>query len=149
MLGGLGAARRLAEPAPLDRDHRIAAEHRAPLPVDRQRLGLGQRERDFAGAGPGHLGLERALVDRGGPDLELDPGGAEHGAARGALRSEYDHGVAVPASVACSSRSSCSFITAAAVSSIERRVTSITGQPLSAKIRRAKATSCSTRSSST
>src|SRR3546814_3435274 len=66
-----------------------------------------------------------------GAGCEGQPGGAEHRGAAAALRSEEQ--CHAPA------RSSTSLITAAAVSSIERRVTSITGQPLSANMRRAKA----------
>ena len=50
-----------------------------------------QRQRHFAGAGALELGFERALVDRSGADLELDPGSAEHRPARGALGGKHDH----------------------------------------------------------
>src|SRR3546814_18124018 len=75
-----------------------------------------------------------------GRRFESKPGGAQHRRASAALRGEDERGH--PA------RSSTSLMTAAAVSSIERRVTSITGQPLSANIRRAKAISAMHRSSS-
>src|SRR5690606_17905923 len=127
----------------------IAAQHRLAGAVDRQRLGFSQRQRNFTRPGVAELGLERALVDRRRAHLELDSGRAEHGPPRSALGCEYDHIGWVPVSAGRCCRSVQSLITAAAVSSIERRVTSITGQPLSANNRLAKATSCSTRSSST
>src|SRR3546814_9099048 len=82
---------------------------------------------------------QRLLVDMRGAGFEGQPGGAEHRGAAAALRGEEQ--CHAPA------RSSTSLITAAAVSSIERRVTSITGPTLSANIRRAKASSAFQRSS--
>ncbi len=68
--------------------------------------------------------LMRIFVDTRGPDLEFDPGGTEQLRARGTGRGQDER---------CHA---CSLValgeeveTAAAVSSTERRVTSIAGQP--------------------
>ena len=149
VFGCILAARGLVEPPFADHHQRIAAEYR-PFALHRQRLGLGQRERDLIGPRAFERGFERALVDRRGPRLERDPRRLQHRRARGTLGGENDHIGFDPSKVSLApSRSPIRRITAAAVSSIERRVTSITGQPLSANNRRAKATSRSTLSSST
>src|SRR5690606_17943477 len=91
-------------------------------------LRLGERVGDVARRLPGReqRGGERLLVDMRGAGFEVESGGAEHRGAAAALRGEEE--------AHASARSSTSLITAAAVSSIERRVTSITGQPLSANM---------------
>src|SRR3546814_8976955 len=111
----------------------------ARLDFDGLRLGkrIGKIARRLA-CGEERSG-ERLLVDMRGAGFEGQPGGAEHRGAAAALRSEEQ--CHAPA------RSSTSLITAAAVYSIERRVTSITGQPLSANMRRAKASTALTRKS--
>ena len=147
----LGAADGLVEPSALHRDDRIAAEHGLATSVDRQCLGLGENQGHGGRIGVFQLGLELALVDGRWPHLELDPRSAEHRPARGALGCEHDHiGFRTDTRpCSCSSRSPRRRMIAAAVSSIERRVTSMTGQPLSANTRRAKASSRATFSSST
>src|SRR6185437_14786097 len=104
--------------------------------------GLGARENACRGVGILRLrgGFGCALVDIGGPDLEAQPGGGENLAANVALRRQHQrlrseperHGQAPGAR----RRSVKSRITAAAVSSIERRVTSIIGQLCRAQSRR-------------
>src|SRR5690606_11974575 len=105
---------------------------------------FGERVGNIAGSVAGGEQRRRhcLLVDMRGRRFEIKPGGPEHRGAAAALRGEDER--AHPAV-----RSSTSLMTAAAVSSIDRRVTSITGQPLSANIRRAYASSALTRSSST
>src|SRR3546814_2994388 len=117
----------------VERERRIGADHGdAGKPRrDFDRLRLGERVGDVARGLPGgeERSGERLLVDMRGAGFEGQSGGAEHRGAAAALRGEeQSHAPA---------RSSTSLITAAGVSSIERRVTSITGQPLSANMRRA------------
>lgn len=110
-----------------------------------QRLHLRQRLGDDMGGEAVilQLRLARILVDHSRHGIEGDAGRLQHAAARSAHRCEEKlHSVP-------SIRSLHNLTIANAVSSIERRVTSITGQPLSAKRRRAKASSAATASAST
>ena len=134
MIGGfLGAIRLRQHRAIVERERRIGADHgdagKPRRNLDRFRL--GERVGDVARrlAGGEQRGGKRLLVDMRRRCFEIEPGGAQHRGAAAALRGEEKgHALA---------RSSTSLMTAAAVSSIERRVTSITGQPLSANMRRA------------
>ncbi len=93
--------------------------------------------------------LDRALVDVGRPDLDRNAGGLEQCAARRALGGEHQRLRGEPerhvTPVTCRRRRSASSVsTAAAVSSIERRVTSMIGQLCRAQSLRAKAISSAT-----
>jgi len=113
---------------------------------DALRLHLGQHfgriARLEAGGGKARLGLP--LVERGRNRLERDAGRLEHRPPRRAPGGEQQ-----PHARAPSARSVQSLTIASADSSIDRRVTSITGQSLSANRRRAKASSALTASTST
>ena len=150
VLGRLRAAGRLVEPRP-----RPTPPNRSPAPGARGLRPtvpwLRQAPARPRTARLAELASSARSSIAAGRTSKSTPGGAEHRAPRGALGREDDHIGFNPTSTPspCSSRSASSASSAAAVSSIERRVTSITGQPLSANIRRAKATSRSTFSSST
>ena len=96
------------------------------------------------GARYAYSGFGPFLVERRRHRLERHAGRFQHAPPGRALRGEEQ-----PHSAACSSRSVHNLTIASAVSSIERRVTSITGQPLSANMRRANASSALTASMST
>src|SRR3546814_8520424 len=85
--------------------------------------------------------LGRILVDLRHHDVMRNASGREQRRSRSASGCKHQH---QPLLSCCSRQSRRRFMMAAAVSSIERRVTSITGQPLSANNRLAKASSAVT-----
>ncbi len=107
-------------------------------------LGAGERQRAIPGAVAARAAgaLHRALVEAGRIARELDAGGGKKAFARRAFGGEHEPHVSRPW------RRAMSFRIAAAVSSIERRVTSITGQRRSVNTRRASSTSSRTASRS-
>ena len=129
LLLGSGAVDRLVEHRPVNGDkHLISAqnEHTRQPPRHLERLGLREDIGDLHE--PGVIGdqsrLDRLLVDQRRVHRERHPGYSQHRRPRDACRSQSDH-LASPARA--SSRAWTRLITAAAVSSIDRRVTSITG----------------------
>ena len=152
------AAGGFVEPLAIKLDQRIRSQHQIAGSARGNRgcLRRGQRLCNLGGVGIVHLRFERALVHicrlRGKRHARC----FEHRLARRAVRGEHDAGSAefrhmgfAPWRVPRAFRSLWSRIIAAAVSSIERRVTSITAQPLSANMRRANFNSSFTRSLST
>ena len=135
------------------RQRLVGAEDEAArlLRGDPKRLLAGEFARDCrpAGARRAQRRLEGALVDHGVAGLERNARRPKQRAARGALRGEEKRRPAAPerAHVAEMNFSLCSLcrsMIAAAVSSIDRRVTSIVGQPRSANSLRDCATSSAT-----
>ena len=155
MVGCLVPAGGLVKPASVDNDQRVATQHQRLAMHLRhsQRLGLGQRPRHDGRRGVAQIGFKLPLIDMRGQGGKCHTRRRQHRLTRGAFRSQNEpdvwcrikgyigHGqiglLTVGVSLNRLSRSLNRLITAAAVSSIERRVTSITGQPLSANMRRA------------
>src|SRR6185437_1784044 len=137
-------ARRLVQPCRGAFEHLVGAEdERAGMPrCHRARLRFRQRERAILGGGAGGTlrRLDAPFIDRGGIDHRPNAAGVQQPRPRGAGRGEHEsaHASSVP------SFRARSFKIAAAVSSIERRLTSITGQLWSVKSRRAWVTSSRT-----
>ena len=156
MLGGFLAGLGLIE-APSAYDYqRIRSQNKGLRMMlrHRRRLCNGERLGDLLGFGALKTRLHRALVDVGGDALIGNPRSIEHRPARGRFAGENQRdshmGVPTPPSLAGLRPRSCARrMIAAAVSSIERRVTSITGQPLSPNIRLANCSSALTLSLST
>ncbi len=126
--------RGLGEAAVAERERLIGAEHQhaGTAARDRECFLAGKQLRDFLGRGAGMRRLHYALIDIGRIDLDRNAGRFQERAAHLALRGEHERRTApqVHGPTAATRRRSCrSEATAAAVSSIERRVTSIDGQP--------------------
>ena len=96
------AARGLVEPAPVDRRpaNRCPAPARPGCSSNRQRLGLGQRQRDLAGLGAGQLALRaRARRSRAGTASKATPAASSIARREALLRSERRIiSVSIPAS---------------------------------------------------
>src|SRR6185437_12553661 len=148
----LAAIARLVEPDAGALEHLVGADNQCIGMARRnaQRLHLGQRRRtgDGISARGAEGALHLVLIDAGGIAQHLDPGAGEDGGPRRARRCQHDPPAAETGHVSWPWRRASSLRMAAAVSSIERRVTSITGQWWSAKSRRACATSRRTASTS-
>ncbi len=117
-----------------ERQRLIGADHksRRGLVRDRARLFPGQQQGQFVGIAIGsERALDRTLVDRSRDDLDRNTGGTQHIAARETSGREHQRRRSGPErhqrpGARRFSDRSCN--TAAAVSSIERRDTSINGQ---------------------
>ena len=147
---------RLVEPPTLGDHQRVRTQHQRLWMERRDSRRLGDRQcfSHFGRRGTLQPRLNRAFINIGGDALVSDTSSIEHRPARGGFAGENQTlvhiGFPTPPSLAgLRSRSCASRMMAAAVSSIERRVTSITGQPLSPNIRRAYCSSAFTRSLST
>ena len=139
MIGRAGATDRLVEPLAVAFQHLIggnddsawmARRHFFSFCPRKSCRGRFNRQTRLDG-----IALQRILVDFGLVENGSDPGCLEHSAPGGAARGQYDgfdrqpaHGLAPPSTD--SLRRARILMTSAAVSSIERRVTSITGQPI-------------------
>ena len=127
--------------------HQPSGQRAPPL---RSALARASKRRRGGGIGGAGFGFDRAFVDLRRPDLEAQAGRRQHLAAHVAFRCEHQRLRAasqsgmILASTGWRRRSLNSLITAAAVSSIERRVTSIDGQLFLAQSRRENATSSAT-----
>ena len=134
--------------------HLVGADHDGAGRVEAGGLHPGQRDGQVLGAA-GMGRLHRGLIDMRGTHLHAQAGvpqqrRAGHGLAREHQVLPLDHGVGARAALrlrSCQASISCS--TVAAVSSMLRRVTSITGQPRRAHRRRAHSSSAFTASTST
>src|SRR5258708_516533 len=140
---GRGAVRRLVEPfAAAGVENLVGADDERIGMARSHRLGLTGRELDRdrldGGAVAPHVLFHLALVDRGRIDGHREPGIAEEGAPDRACRGQHQR---LGHDAGVSRRSAISCMIAAAVSSIERRDTSSTGQPWRAKSWRAAVTS--------
>lgn len=160
---GAGIARRggLAEPVPVADEDLVGADHEGVQVADAGRLEAGEEEGGIRGARTILLGgaLHGGLVHAGGTGLEAEAGVLQHGRTRGGLagqderrvgRLQHEAGQArCAARRRRSSQASMSCRTVAAVSSMLRRVTSMTGQPRLVQRRRAQSSSALTASMST
>ena len=136
LLGGAGPVGRLVEALVAERQRLVGAEHQPAGLLRRHRVGLRARQQS-APPPPRRAPasrFQRALVDMRRPDLEAQTGRRQQLAAHVALRGEHQRlsasqsGMTSLYAPARRRRSASSRITAAAVSSIERRVTSMIGQ---------------------
>ena len=142
---------RLGEPALPERQRLIGAEHQPARLLHRhgQRLLPRQQRRDRAGIGKARVGFDAALVDIGGQHLDRDARALQQRAPARALGGEHKRLIGKPErhdayATGCRRRSVSRLSTAAAVSSIERRVTSMLGQLCLAQSLRENATSSAT-----
>ena len=118
-----------------ERQRLVGAEHQPARLLRRHgmRLFAGQQQRDIAGIGEAGACLDPALVDIGRQHLDRNARRFQQRSPRRALRGQHQRPIGKPErheaqATGCRRRSASSFSTAAAVSSIERRVTSINGQ---------------------
>ena len=138
MIAGLGDILRLGIAAMAERQRLVGADHHATGhgEADGLRLLLGQQPgdlcRSMAGCGPGFI--QRALVNGGGNQFDIQPGTGQHAARAG----DFD---ARTSFMRCPCRTSCGGglemrDDGRAVSSMDRRVTSMIGQRFSVNSRR-------------
>ncbi len=144
------AAGRLGEALLAERQRLVGAEHQAGGQPhgDGARFFARQQCRDFARVAGRSAGLDAALVDVGRLRLDRNAGIRQHQAPHLALGSEHQRLRGKPERhrhpAGARRRSVRRLSTAAAVSSIERRVTSIDGQLCLAHSLRDSATSSAT-----
>src|SRR5262245_24692830 len=144
---GLRVVQRLIEQPVLTDEYLVAAENECArmIGTDGKGFAFGQMLGDNSAPGRRHLRAQLVLVDLGRNRRELDASRGQHGPPAGAARSqdEFRPRHDLP------SRSASRLRIAAAVSSIERRVTSMEGHSLLSNNLRVAATSARTASSST
>ncbi|MNE09994.1 hypothetical protein D3C80_1026890 [compost metagenome] len=144
--------RGLRDQAAVEGQGLVGAQHPGVGVVTRYRQGLGPRQLDGQSGGVHARRFQGVFVNVGDLDGERHAGVGQHGAPRGALGGE-DQAFAVGRHIGAPSlrlrRSLNRLMMAAAVSSTERRVTSMVGQPRRSKARRALMVSSRTESWST
>ena len=144
-----GPIDRLGEAALPERQRLVRAEHKPTRRRHGQRLLPRQQGRNASGIAQTGLGLNRAFVDISGNHLDRDAGTLKQGSTAHALGCQQQRLIGKPEchddqTTGCRRRSASSLSTAAAVSSIEQRVTSMLGQLCLAQSLRENATSSAT-----